>query len=125
MDEDQEMKNAPVEVNTNEAAEQDAQNVLAELKGQAPATEAESPNPTKPAPTDGEDKEDAEIVAAAKKIGQDSSMRGRGQRTRGSGGGRGGKNVNYRENIKSDLTAGEQSSDPVEIRKQVGGIVQG
>lgn len=121
MSDEQVKQNTSVETNTNQAAEQDAQNVLAELKGQAPAPapEAEAPKPSAEpaAPTNDEDKEDAEIVAAAKKLGQDSTRGRGGQRTRG----RGGKNVNYRENIKSDLTAGEQSSDPVAIRKQVCG----
>lgn len=70
--------------------------------------------------------EEAKIVAAAAKLGEESEKKEesskdsarRQSQARGPRG-RGGKMVNYRDNIKSDLTAGEQTSDPNAIRKQV------
>ncbi|KAI5307092.1 hypothetical protein KEM56_004694 [Ascosphaera pollenicola] len=138
--------------NTNQAAEQDVQNVLAELKGETktetettaapaadPQPEAAAPEETKPteapapaaaaAAAETEAEEEARVIAAAQKIGQDAAnkeektgsdatqqQQGRAgiQRTRG-----GLKKQNFRENVKSDLTSGEVTSDPEEIRKQV------
>ncbi|OAX77161.1 hypothetical protein ACJ72_08543, partial [Emergomyces africanus] len=81
---------------------------------------------------DAEAKEEARIIAAAAKLGQDAESKsdskdgeqqngtsgGRGQASRG---GRGGnrQRVNYRDNIKSDVSTLKETSDPEEIRKQV------
>lgn len=129
--------------NVNQAAEQDVQNVLAELQGET-ATDAPAPaaaeqqtetaaatedsTASAPVPADTEAEEEARVIAAAQKIGQEAAdkdgktedkqqqQKGRGgiQRTRG-----GLKKQNFRENVKSDLTSGEITSDPEEIRKQV------
>ncbi|KAI4096302.1 MAG: hypothetical protein LQ344_001128 [Seirophora lacunosa] len=54
------------------------------------------------------------------KEGQKWNNRDRGGRGRGRGRARSGKDLeNFRKNYKSDLTAQEESSDPVAIRKQV------
>ena len=111
----EEQKTAPA--NANVEAEQDVQNVLAELKdgGEAPAENKE-------------DAEEARIVAEATKLGEKSEKseektekkpereyrqeRGRGPRK------------NYRDNIKFDPATQKETDDPVEIRKQVSrGIV--
>lgn len=125
--------------NKNAAAEQDVQNVLAELKGveaskepeksAAPDTEekkeTEAANGEKSVSkeqkaedADAEAKEEAKIIAAAQKLGEDAVAK-EGSRDQQSSRGRGGKRVNYRSNIKSDFSTLEVTSDPVEIRKQV------
>ena len=135
-------ENKPVEVaaeNKNAAAEQDVQNVLAELEGReaseeteksaTPATEekkeTEAANGEKPAgeeqkedDADAEAKEEARIIAAAQKLGEEALTK-EGSRDQQNGRGRGGKRVNYRDNIKSDFSTLEETSDPFEIRKQV------
>ncbi|WEW55879.1 hypothetical protein PRK78_001314 [Emydomyces testavorans] len=120
--------------NPNVEAEKDVEDVLAELKAEetekqkndAPA----SAKPEKEAPAangtqaDAEAEEEARIIAAANKLGQeavpDEKLKQEKGDQRGSRGGRGErKRVNYRENIKSDLTTLEETSDPEQIRKQV------
>lgn len=59
---------------------------------------------------------DAESEIPSKRVQEARSYNSR-YSDRGRGG-RGGSQ-NYRRNIKSDLTSQEESSDPVEIRKQV------
>lgn len=101
-----------VQNGSNAEAAKDVQELLAELKGddvkeQKPAAEA-------PAEEDEAAKE-ARIVAEATKIGQDQaeqeakSEQKPAERTR----------RNFRDNIKSDLTAQEVTGDHNEIRKQV------
>ncbi|KAI1964176.1 hypothetical protein LOZ58_002039 [Ophidiomyces ophidiicola] len=130
----------PTEVgeNPNAAAEKDVKDILAELQAEdTNADGKEELTPTEPekkdsaangAQPDAEAEEEARIIAAANKLGQDSvsddkPKRERGNRAgnRGGLGGRGGdkKRVNYRDNIKSDVTTLEETSDPEEIRKQV------
>ncbi|KAI1910436.1 hypothetical protein LOZ12_004656 [Ophidiomyces ophidiicola] len=130
----------PTEVgeNPNAAAEKDVKDILAELQAEdTNADGKEEPTSTEPekkdstandAQPDAEAEEEARIIAAANKLGQDSvsddkPKRDRGNRAgnRGGRGGRGGdkKRVNYRDNIKSDVTTLEETSDPEEIRKQV------
>ncbi|RMZ89761.1 hypothetical protein DV736_g2999, partial [Chaetothyriales sp. CBS 134916] len=105
---------------TNAAAADDAKKLLAELEHEA---------------VDGDDKAEAQTQtetetdpktngASAPKSDRDGHHDG--HRGRGRGGGRGGRGgrfgggrPNYKENIKSDLTTLKESSDPVEIRKQV------
>lgn len=130
----------PVEVaaeNKNAASEQDVQNVLAELKAGETGKEAETAAPVaaekketevsngekavseekKTEDANAEAEEEARIIAAAQKLGQDAvGKEDQKQDNRGQDK----KRVNYRENIKSDFTTLEETSDPVEIRKQVG-----
>ncbi|PGH10048.1 lupus La protein [Blastomyces parvus] len=153
MAEEQQQAAAPAEVNPNAQAENDVQQVLAELKDQEPVKEdaqsAAQENSDKPdanpdtngkasegdtvgaGEEDAEAKEEARIIAAAAKMGQDAesenaskdgeqkdTSRDGGQSSRG---GRGGNRprVNYRDNIKSDVSTLKETSDPDEIRKQV------
>ncbi|KAL1955552.1 hypothetical protein VTO42DRAFT_8431 [Malbranchea cinnamomea] len=137
-------ENKPVEVsngaNKNEAAEKDVQNVLAELKAEeagkktegaaAPvATEAKedaeangdkTSSEKKAEDADDEAKEEARIIAAAAKLSEEAVNKevSRDQK-QGSHGGRGGKRVNYSENVKTDFSSLPVTDDPVEIRKQV------
>lgn len=92
---------------TNVEAEQDVQNVLAELKEEKPAAE----NAGK------EDTEEARIVAEASKLGEKSEQSEEKTQQRGSKvPQRGGRATN----VKFDPSTQEESDDPVEIRKQVG-----
>lgn len=113
-----------VSENPNSQAENDVKDVLAELKGEGSEKKDEDSK---------EAKEEAEIIAAANRIGQVSeaadeskeskdTAKGRDQAQRGGRGGHKGR-VNFRENIKSDVTTLEETSDPVAIRKQVGSRV--
>lgn len=126
-----------VGANTNAAAEKDVQDVLAELK----AEEVKDAGQEVPVTTEQEKKdeatngaqvdaaeadEEAKIIAAANKLGQESVSDEKAKQEKGdqldSRGGPGGekKRVNYRDNIKSDVTTLEETSDPEQIRKQVG-----
>jgi hypothetical protein len=124
--------------NKNASAEQDVQNILAELKADAaPAAEKpDAPEEKKEdthangnkdtsdkADADAEAKEEERIVAAAAKLGQEDRSKDSGSRTGGHrpsrGGNRGGKRTNYRDNVKTDFSSLKETSDPVEIRKQV------
>ncbi|KMP04026.1 RNA-binding La domain containing protein [Coccidioides immitis RMSCC 2394] len=123
--------------NPNAAAEKDVQDVLAELKAEEAGKqekEEEAPASTEPEKTespangaqaDAEAEEEARIIAAANKLGQESAPEGKSKQEKGGrGGSRSGpggekKRVNYRDNIKSDVTTLEQTSDPEQIRKQV------
>ncbi|KLJ10873.1 lupus La protein [Blastomyces silverae] len=80
---------------------------------------------------DAEAKEESRIIAAAAKLGQDAesksdskdgeqkdTSRDQGQASRG-GRGVNRPRVNYRDNIKSDVSTLQETSDPDEIRKQV------
>jgi lupus La protein len=98
---------------TNTEAAQDVQDVLAELKSEAPATE-------QPA----QDADEARIVAEAAKLGEKSEKaeektaepkRETRSFQRGGRGGRGGA----RNKTKFDPSTLEETDDPVEIRKQV------
>lgn len=92
--------------NTNVEAEQDVQNVLAELKEEKPAAE----NAGK------EDTEEARIVAEASKIGEKSEKSEEQSQQRDSKGPqRGGRT----SNVKFDPSSQKETDDPVEIRKQV------
>ncbi|KAK2748083.1 hypothetical protein FQN55_004634 [Onygenales sp. PD_40] len=128
MAEVQKQATPPVEANPNAQAEKDVKAVAEELKAAEQKTEepAKSEEATN---ADEEAKEEARIIAAAAKMGQDAESKGeatedkgtaRGQ-GQGSRGGRGGhrERVNYRDNIKSDATTLEETNDPNEIRKQV------
>jgi lupus La protein len=112
-------------IDQNAQAAEDAQKMLAELQGETTTGE-----PSKE--TNGTAEEPAE---AKKDIAEDASEEkdershregdrrhdrsDRGGRERGRGGRNGFGTRNYRDNIKSDLTTQEPSSDPVAIRKQV------
>jgi lupus La protein len=96
----------------NAQAEQDVQDVLAELKGDNAA----------PAEASKEDAEEARIVAEAAKLGEKSEQSEESQQrdTRGGrGGGRGGRGGRFANNVKFDPSQQKQTDDPVEIRKQV------
>ncbi|EEP78773.1 conserved hypothetical protein [Uncinocarpus reesii 1704] len=125
-------KPADVGANPNAAAEKDVGNVLAELKAEeagnqghqeteAPAsTESEKKeSPANGAQADAEAEEEARIIAAANKLGQGSAPDSKSKQEKGDQGSREKKRVNYRENIKSDVTTLEETSDPEQIRKQV------
>lgn len=129
----------PVDQNAQSA--EDVKKMLAELDGQAVAKKEEDtkdtvktgePSESKMNGSEPEVKDestaDKENDAPVKEEGGDKSpdrRRGdrfdRGGRGRGRGrGGRGGfQSRNYRDNIKSDLTTQEESSDPLAIRRQV------
>ncbi|KKZ65308.1 hypothetical protein EMCG_08824 [[Emmonsia] crescens] len=150
MAEEQKQAATPAEANPNTQAENDVKEVLAELKGEEPMkaegevaakeTSEKKDGDTNNKATEGEGgageedaeaKEEARIIAAAAKLGQEAESksdakdgeqkdtnRGQGQASRG---GRGGnrQRVNYRDNIKSDVSTLKETSDPEEIRKQV------
>lgn len=137
----------------NADAEKDVQNMLAELKGEETAKPAEPEEKKASEPAEKKDSdlaekkdseangsgaaandeaaEEAKIIAAAAKLGEESEKKEESKKkpessrdsaqhqTRGGHRGRGGKMVNYRDNIKSDMTTGEETSDPDTIRKQV------
>lgn len=131
----------PVDQNAQSA--EDVKKMLAELEGEAqtkdtteaPAADSKPEEKTNGASTETkeettETKEDkkVEISAHNRRGDRDSDDRGRRGRSDRGGrggrgnfrGGRGGPNTrSHRDNIKSDLTSQEESSDPVAIRKQV------
>lgn len=117
--------------NVNAEAAQDVQNVLAELKGdgEAPANGTEK---KEQAPT--EDAEEARIVAAAAKLGENSekaedqkdtktqerdSSESKNNNNNNNNRGRNDRFNNRRNNAKFDPSSQEITDDPVEIRKQV------
>jgi lupus La protein len=125
--------------NVNAAAEKDVKNVLAELRAEKAENREEKKDPEANGESiradgergaDAEAKEEARIIAAANKLGQEAAsktdskeaQRGRGQSFRGFRG-RLRDKVNYRDNIKSDFTTLEETDDPDEIRKQVRDIL--
>lgn len=92
--------------NGNADAAKDVQDLLAELKEGAEKTESEKPV------EEDEAVKEARIIAEANKLGKEQESKGErkpAERPR----------RNYRENIKSDLTAQEVTDDHDEIRKQV------
>lgn len=92
--------------NGNADAATDVQNLLAELKEGAEKPETENPV------EEDEAAKEARIIAEANKLGKEQESkeeRKPADRPR----------RNYRENIKSDLTAQEVTDDHNEIRKQV------
>ncbi|KAL2824876.1 hypothetical protein BDW59DRAFT_80250 [Aspergillus cavernicola] len=98
----------------NAEAEKDVQNVLAELKGEAEGS-ANGTEKTQDAPANGTDKgetEEARIVAAAAKLGEQSEKTEKDTRTDD----RGRRRAN---NSKFDPSSQKETDDPVEIRKQV------
>lgn len=108
-----EVKATEAPANGNTEAEKDVQNLLSELKG-------EGEQPAQESKHEAADDEEARIIAAASKLGEESAAkeskpeakdRQQGDR----------KPRNYRDNIKSDLTSQETTDDPKEIRKQVCG----
>ncbi|CRG89740.1 La protein homolog [Talaromyces islandicus] len=110
-----EVKATEAPANGNTEAEKDVQNLLSELKGEGEKPEKES----KP---EAADDEEARIIAAASKLGQESAAKESKEskpvaKDRQQQGGR--RTRNYRDNIKSDLTSQETTDDPKEIRKQV------
>ncbi|EEH37197.1 RNA-binding La domain-containing protein [Paracoccidioides lutzii Pb01] len=153
MAEEQKRATPPVDANPNAQSENDLKQVLQELKAQGPKetelkadvdVEMTAPEPSENndaagtngkaseegAGDDAEAKEEARIIAAAAKMGQDAEaknenkdeQKGTGRNHRQSSrGGRGGirQRVNYRDNIKSDVSTLKETNDPDEIRKQV------
>ena len=121
----------PVSIDKNAQAAEDAKKMLAELQGGSTA-ETDDADASKEKANGGV--QEAKPTAEDKSIGDQSKdeneesesertedRRGRDEgRSSRSGRGRGGYQArNYRDNIKSDLTTQEESSDPVAIRKQV------
>ena len=106
-------------IDKNAQAAEDAKKMLAELQGESTAE-------TDPAGASEEkmsgDVQEAQLTDEEEnesKTTNDRRDRDSGRSSRG-GRGRGGHPTrNYRDNIKSDLTTQEESSDPVAIRKQV------
>ncbi|KKK20042.1 hypothetical protein P175DRAFT_0432404 [Aspergillus ochraceoroseus IBT 24754] len=94
----------------NAEAEKDVQNVLAELKG-----EAEAEAPANGAEKKDEDAEEARIVAAAAKLGEQSAKAEETSAQEHDNRGR----RPYRNNSKFDPSNQKETDDPVEIRKQV------
>jgi lupus La protein len=118
-------------IDKNAQAAEDAKKMLAELQGEATAEtddagasgEKTNGGVQEAKPTDEE--ENIEKPAKDKseenepKTANDRRNRDSGHSSH-SGRGRGGHPTrNYRDNIKSDLTTQEESSDPTAIRKQV------
>ena len=132
----------PVDQNAQSA--EDVKKMLAELEGEAQtkdtskASAVDSKSEEKTNGDSTESKEETTEVREDKKVeisahnrrgDRDSDDRGRyGRSDRGGRGGRGNfrggrggpRTRSHRDNIKSDLTTQEESSDPVAIRKQVG-----
>ena len=131
----------PVDQNAQSA--EDVKKMLAELEGEAqtkdtaeaPAADSKPEEQTNGASTETKaetaevnENKKVEISAHNRRADRDSDDRGRRGRSDRGGrggrgnfrGGRGGPNTrSHRDNIKSDLTSQEESSDPVAIRKQV------
>jgi lupus La protein len=132
----------------NAQSAQDVQNMLAELKGSnqaATANDSAVAENDEVAKADNEDVKEAKVNGSENNGAKESESkedeakeekkeenaedksgeRSRGQRpyrggSRGRGGARGrGEYKNFKENIKSDLTAQAETDDPVQIRKQV------
>lgn len=100
---------------TNAAAEQDVQNVLAELKENGASAETEN--------TDKVNADEARIVAEAAKLGEKSEQseeksQQQQRDSRPQRGGRGGR-FTRANNAKFDPSSQKETDDPVEIRKQV------
>lgn len=94
---------------TNVEAEQDVQNVLAELKEENPAAEKAGK----------EDAEEARIVAEASKLGEKSEQYEEKSQQRESREPQRGGRFTRTNNVKFDPSTQEETDDPVEIRKQV------
>ena len=114
-------------MDSNAQSAEDAKKLLAELEGEA-ATEDKSEEKTNgTAKEDDKENDDTQTRSPDRRRSDRNDRNDRdGYRGRGRGsGGRGGRfggdrgGRNHRDNIKSDLTTQEESSDPVEIRKQV------
>ena len=117
-------------IDKNAQAAEDAKKMLAELQGEttaetddADASEEKTNGDVQEAkPTDEENiekpvkdkNEENESKTTNDRRDRDGDRSSRGGRGRG-----GHPTRNYRDNIKSDLTTQEESSDPVAIRKQV------
>lgn len=117
---------APIDQNAQAAEE--AKKMLAELQGDdaAPAQEPQEPNGTTEAKAEEDAPQNSTETAPENKNESDSRRDGRnhgrsdlGGRGRGRHGQNGHGSRSYRDNIKSDVTTQEVSSDPVAIRKQV------
>ena len=116
---------APVkELDQNAQATEEAKKMLAELQGSAGKTSTEKTNGDVTKDSTATEEKKAE-QPSEDKTGEAEAERPSERRHRDDGrsfrGGRGAfqNRKNYRENIKSDLTTQEESSDPVAIRKQV------
>ncbi|KAL2410942.1 hypothetical protein ABEF94_002659 [Exophiala dermatitidis] len=124
-----------IPVDQNAQAAEDAKKMLAELRGDAETAgkeltttsdatesnkaEAEAKPEAKETETSSEKKDDSEKKDNSGKDWEPRERSGYSGRGRGRGGHNGQRSRNYRDNIKSDLTSQETSSDPVAIRKQV------
>jgi lupus La protein len=115
----------------NVQAAEDAKKMLAELQGEttaeiddADANEEQTNGDVQEAkPTDEEENIENSVKDKSgeneSKTTNDRRDRDSGRSSRGGRGHGGHPTRNYRDNIKSDLTTQEESSDPVAIRKQV------
>jgi lupus La protein len=122
-------------VDQNAQAAEDAKKMLAELQGETASADApketndstesaKAAEETAPAESVKEAEDTEEKKPDSDKPRENHHPQGRSE-GRGRGRGRNDRNGhtprNYRDNIKSDLTTQEESSDPVAIRKQVQG----
>ena len=118
-------------IDKNAQAAEDAKKMLAELQGEstakaddAEASEEETNGDVQEVkPTDEEENIEKSVKDKSEENESKTTNDRRdrdGDRSSRGGRGRGGHPTrNYRDNIKSDLTTQEESSDPVAIRKQV------
>jgi lupus La protein len=122
----EEVKTPSAGAGPNAEAEKDVQNILAELKAEENKSEEKADSEEKESATNGasvdEAAEEARIVAEAAKLGQESEKKEESKtdskdQRRGTRAPRG--RANHRENVKTDFTSQEESSDPEAIRKQV------
>ena len=121
----------------NVEAEKDVQNVLGELKAEEKANKEQDAKPAESEAAKKEDNsaegdEEARIIAAAAKMGQDSEKAegkansvengaGRGNNKKSHGGGRFGRGgrTDRPNRSKFDPSSQKPTNDPVEIKKQV------
>lgn len=127
----EEQKTAGAAAPQNAAAEQDVKDVLAELKAEEAANKQDSTDGNANGASDADKKaeaearEEADVIAAAAKLGQEALTKEddkeKSEQAAQGRNNRGGKRerVNYRDNIKFDPSTLKETSDPVEIRKQV------
>jgi lupus La protein len=119
-------------IDKNAQAAEDAKKMLAELQGEATAetddadaSEEKTNGDVQEAKLTDEEENIEKLVKDKSEENESKTTNDRqdkdsGRSSRGGGRGRGGHPTrNYRDNIKSDLTTQEESSDPVAIRKQV------
>lgn len=106
-----EVKATEAPQNGNAEAEQDVQNLLAELKGD----EEKKPENGNGTAEEDEAAKEARIIAEASKLGEEQAE----QESKGGKRPERTNRRNFRDNIKFDPTSQKETDDPEEIRKQV------